>query len=149
MVNSMSYESLLQVHPVTLEFMPGLATHWQISPDRRTYRFRINPKARWSDGHEVTSEDVVATLKLKTDPGIQDPSALFTFGKMQSPVAVSKYIVEVRAKELNWRNFLYFAGTSIFPAHEIGASPASNTSTCTSSSTRRSLDPTKSVPRTS
>ena len=120
MVNSMSYESLLQVHPVTLEFMPGLATHWQISPDRRTYRFRINPKARWSDGHEVTTDDVIATLKLKTDPGIQDPSALFTFGKMESPKAVSKYIVEVRAKELNWRNFLYFAGTSIFPAHEIG-----------------------------
>jgi microcin C transport system substrate-binding protein len=121
MVNSMSYESLLQVHPVTLEFMPGLATHWQISPDKRTYRFRINPKARWSDGHEVTAEDVIATLKLKTDPGIQDPSALFTFGKMQTPVAVSKYIVEVRAKELNWRNFLYFAGTSIFPAHEISS----------------------------
>jgi microcin C transport system substrate-binding protein len=120
MVNSMSYESLLQVHPVTLEFIPGLATHWQISDDKMTYRFRINPKARWSDGREVTAEDVLATIKLKTDPGIQDPSALITFSKMEKPRAISKYIVEVKAKELNWRNFLYFAGTSIFPAHEIG-----------------------------
>ncbi|HWN80984.1 MAG TPA: extracellular solute-binding protein [Candidatus Udaeobacter sp.] len=120
MVASMSYESLLQVHPVTLEFMPMLATHWQISDDKMTYRFRINPKARWSDGREVTAEDVVATIKLKTDPGIQDPSAMITFSKMEKPRAISKYIVEVKAKEMNWRNFLYFAGTSIFPAHEIG-----------------------------
>ncbi len=119
-ISGLCYESLISVHPVTLEFIPSLATHWQIADDQMTYRFRINPAARWSDGHEVTAEDVVATIRLKTDPGIQDPSAAFTLGKMEKPRAISKYIVEVKVKDRNWRNFLYFGGTSIFPAHEIG-----------------------------
>ena len=60
-MTSLAYESLLGVHPTTLEYIPALATHWQISPDKLTYRFRINPNARFSDGTPVTADDVVAT----------------------------------------------------------------------------------------
>ena len=35
------YESLLDLHPITLEYVPLLATHWWISDDKTTYRFRI------------------------------------------------------------------------------------------------------------
>src|SRR5688572_5230036 len=31
---SLVYESLLNLHPTTLDYIPGLATHWQISDDR-------------------------------------------------------------------------------------------------------------------
>ncbi|PYS05971.1 MAG: hypothetical protein DMG12_05600, partial [Acidobacteria bacterium] len=61
------YESLLTLHPTTLEYMPVLATHWKIEPDKLTYRFRIDPNARYSDGTPVTAEDVVATWKFLTD----------------------------------------------------------------------------------
>ena len=44
---------------------------------------------------------------------------MLTFGKLNRPVAESKYIVRVQAKELNWRNFLYFSGMPIFPAHVL------------------------------
>ncbi|MGE0449505.1 MAG: extracellular solute-binding protein [Vicinamibacterales bacterium] len=115
----MVYESLVNVHPTTLAYIPALATHWQISPDKTIYRFRINPNARWSDGEPVTAEDVVATWSFKMDKGLQDPSNQMTFGKFEKPVAESKYIVSVKSKVLNWRNFLYFAGMSIFPAHVI------------------------------
>ena len=73
-INELVYESLLYLHPTTLEFIPGLATHWQISSDRLTYRFRINPNARWSDGMPVTADDVVASWRLTVDKGIQDPA---------------------------------------------------------------------------
>jgi len=63
----LAYESLLYLHPTTLEYIPGLATHWQIADDRRTFRFRINPNARWADGMPVTSDDVVATWRLSVD----------------------------------------------------------------------------------
>lgn len=118
-VADMCYQGLLQYHKDTLEWIPMLATHWQISDDRMTYRFRMNPKARWSDGSEVTADDVVATFKLLMDPTLLDPSAIMTFEKMEAPVAKSKYIVEVKAKEENWRNFLYFATQQIFPAKEV------------------------------
>ena len=53
MMQPMVYETLLSMHPTTLEFIPALATHWQISEDRMTYRYRLNPNARWSDGQPV------------------------------------------------------------------------------------------------
>ncbi len=118
-ITAMAYETLLGVHPSTLEFVPGLATHWQISPDKMTYRFRIDPNARFSDGVPVTSEDVVATYDFLLDKTLQDPMEQITYSKLSRPVAESKYIVRVQAKELNWRNFLYFSGMQIFPAHVL------------------------------
>jgi microcin C transport system substrate-binding protein len=120
-ITAMAYETLLGVHPTTLEFIPGLATHWQISPDKMTYRFRIDPNARFSDGVPVTSEDVVATYDFLLDKTLQDPMEQITYAKLSRPVAESKYIVRVQAKELNWRNFLYFSGMQIFPAHVLKA----------------------------
>ena len=55
------YESLLMLHPNTLEFIPSLSTHWQILRDYKTFRFRLNPKARWADGTQVTTKDIIAT----------------------------------------------------------------------------------------
>lgn len=119
MIGPMVYETLLSIHPTSLAFMPVLATHWQVSPDRATYRFRINPNARWADGQPVVADDVVATWVFRMDKGLQDPSNQMTFGKFEKPVAESKYIVRVQSKVLNWRNFLYFAGMSIYPAHVL------------------------------
>jgi microcin C transport system substrate-binding protein len=53
------------------------------------------------------------------DKGLQDPSNELTFGKFEKPVAESKYIVRVKSKQLNWRNFLYFGGMAILPAHVL------------------------------
>ena len=110
MVNNLVFESLLTIHPTTLEWMPQVATHWQVSSDRMTYRYRIDPNARWSDGQPVVADDVVATWMFMMDKGLQDPSAQLVFEKFDKPVAESKYIVSVKSKVLNWRNFLYFSG---------------------------------------
>ena len=118
-ITSMAYESMVGLHPTTLEHIPSLATHWQISEDKMTYRFRINPNARFSDGMPVTSEDVVATYDFMMDKTLLSPSNQMVFGKLERPVAESIYIVRVRAKELNWRNFLYFSGMAILPAHVL------------------------------
>jgi microcin C transport system substrate-binding protein len=119
MVHNLVYESLLNLHPTSLDWMPGLATHWQISSDRMTYRYRINPNARWSDGQPVVADDVVATWMLMMDKGLQDPSAQLVFEKYDKPVAETKYIVRVTSKVLNWRNFLYFSGMPLYPAHVL------------------------------
>lgn len=124
-IHELAYESLLLLHPTTLEYMPGLATHWQISNDRQTFRFRINPNARWADGMPVTADDVIASWKLATDKGIQDPARNLLYSNYEPPVAESKYIVSVRAKNDNWQNFMYFAvgarigGLFIYPAHVL------------------------------
>ncbi len=112
-------EGLIGQNPVTLDWIPSLATHWKISADRQTYSFRINPEARWSDGKEVTADDVIASYDLRMDPKCRFPSGPLVFGKFDRPVKKSKYVVEVHCKEDNWRNFLYFGSSAVFPAHEV------------------------------
>lgn len=115
------YETLLGTHPVTREYIPALASHWRISADKKTFTFRLDPNARWSDGKPVTTKDVISTWKLMTDPGILEPSSNLVYGKFEEPVAKSKYIFEVQAKTVNFRNLLYFgAAMYIYPDHEIG-----------------------------
>jgi microcin C transport system substrate-binding protein len=65
------------------------------------------------------ADDVVATWMLMMDKGIQDPSAQLVFEKYEKPVAESKYIVRVDSKVLNWRNFIYFSGMPVYPAHVL------------------------------
>ena len=103
------YEALLEEHPLTLDYVPRLASHWHVSDDKMTFKFRINPDARWWDGMPVTSDDVIATWDLLMDETILQPARQITFGKFERPVAESKYIVSVKANTKSWRNFLYFA----------------------------------------
>lgn len=120
MIQGMVYEALLTLHPSTLEYIPALATHWHISEDKLTYRYRIDPNARWSDGRPVIAQDVVATWRFLMDPGLQDPMGGIVWSKFEEPVAESKYIVRVKSARQNWRNFLYFsASMPIFPAHVL------------------------------
>lgn len=120
MLNSMVYETLLGLHPTSLAYMPALATHWQISPDKLTYRFRINPNAKFSDGTPVTSADVLASWKLVVDKGLQDPAVNLIFSKFDQPVVESRYIVSVKAKDQDWQNLLQFGNSLlIFPAHVL------------------------------
>ena len=116
-IMALCYESLLSQHPTTLEFVPSLASHWSISDDKMVFKFRINPDARWWDGMPVTADDIVATWDLRMDETILFPSSQITFGKYERPVAESKYIVSVKAKSVNWRNFLYFSTMVIHPNH--------------------------------
>ncbi|NUM34853.1 MAG: hypothetical protein HUU50_09925 [Candidatus Brocadiae bacterium] len=116
-MREMLYESLLKLHPNHLEFIPSLATHWQILRDSKTFRFRLNPKARWSDGTPITTRDVIATWQLLIDPKIESPYINQIFLRYHKPVAESKYIIHVTAKELNWQLFLNFAAMTLYPAH--------------------------------
>ena len=114
---ALCYQGLLSQHPTTLEFIPALASHWKISDDKMTFEFRINPDARWWDGRQVTSEDVIATWDLRMDETILSPAEQITYGKFERPVAKSKYLVSVKSKTVNWRNFLYFSTMALHPHH--------------------------------
>lgn len=121
MTESMLYEALLDVDPVTGEFIPRLASHWKISDDKFTYKFRLNPDARWADGKPVVAEDVIATWNKFVDPETLDPYMNEVFNSFEKPIAESKYIISVKSKEKNWRQFTYFStGMKILPAHIIG-----------------------------
>ena len=48
--------------------VPGVASSWEISPDRKTYTFHLRPEARWSDGKRVTAHDFMTSWQRTLDP---------------------------------------------------------------------------------
>ncbi len=65
--------SLVELNYETKEFMPGLATHWAFGADGKTVYYKLNEKAKWSDGEPVTSADYLFLIKMMRSPNIQDP----------------------------------------------------------------------------
>lgn len=49
---------LMAINPDNIDFLPALATGYQISPDKKQFTFFLNPMAKWQDGSPVTAEDV-------------------------------------------------------------------------------------------
>jgi len=47
---------------------PGVAESWTVSPDGRTYTFRLRPDAKWSDSAPVTARDFVETWRRTLTP---------------------------------------------------------------------------------
>ena len=120
MLSVFCYETLIGYNSEENHIVPGLASHWKISEDGKTFQFRIDPNARWSDGKPVVARDVVSTWDLHMDEGILEPRLQITFGKYSEPKEISKYIVEVTSNEKHFKNFLDFGWSmQIFPSHII------------------------------
>ena len=118
-IESLCFESLCAMHPETLETIPNLASHWKISEDNMKFTFRIDPRARGSDGKPVGADDVLATFRLIMDDTLVDPNNKVPLSVMNEPKVLSKYMFEVTCKRKHWRNFLTFSAFKILPAHEI------------------------------
>jgi oligopeptide transport system substrate-binding protein len=52
----------------TAAVAPGVASEWTMSPDGKTYTFKLRPDARWSNGDRVVAADFVAALRRLVDP---------------------------------------------------------------------------------
>ncbi|WP_031264085.1 ABC transporter substrate-binding protein [Sporolactobacillus laevolacticus] len=60
------FDSFLDMtHP--LKFEPKLAESIDTT-DNQTYKIKLNPKAKWSDGKPITADDVVFTFNLIANP---------------------------------------------------------------------------------
>jgi peptide/nickel transport system substrate-binding protein len=66
-LDALLFEPLVRVLP-TGTIQGRLASHWDVSPDGRSYAFTMRPNARWSDGTAVTADDVVFTVRTVQDP---------------------------------------------------------------------------------
>ena len=55
--------------------IPGAAESWTVSPDGKTYLFKLRPNSRWSDGKPLTAEDWVWSFRRMLDPATAFPLA--------------------------------------------------------------------------
>ena len=62
------YEGLVRLD-ARGNIIPGMATKWEVSPDRTVYTFYINHNTRWSDDKSlVTSDDFLFGIQRALDP---------------------------------------------------------------------------------
>ncbi|MEY3895726.1 MAG: hypothetical protein RLZZ214_1246 [Verrucomicrobiota bacterium] len=64
---------MVNLHPETMEMIPGLASEWATSGDGRTIYFRIDPEARYSDGVPVKARDFLISVYLRVSDNIVNP----------------------------------------------------------------------------
>lgn len=120
-ISGLVYETLLGLDAKTLKMTPALATHWKMSDDKLTYTFRLDPRARFSDGSSVTADDVIASYNIHADTTIEDPATNQRFSEgFERPTKISPLMVSVKVKKESWRNLMDFGGgLYIFPARYL------------------------------
>lgn len=60
-INRMLFAGLVRIDWEQQEIQPALAESWQVSPDGKTWTFKLRRGVRWSDGHPLTADDVLFT----------------------------------------------------------------------------------------
>jgi len=77
-VTSALFEGLVREDARDLHPVPGVADHWEVSPDGLAYTFHLRADARWSDGTPVTAPDFVASYRRILTPSLAaDNATLF------------------------------------------------------------------------
>ncbi len=111
------FETLLSMHPITLEYEPGLAEKWTISEDKKTFGFSIRKNARWSDGRPITAHDVKWTFDAILDPKNLTGPHKVSLERFSSPTVLDEHTIRFQAKDVHWMNLGAVGGFNILPKH--------------------------------
>ena len=68
--------------------VPGAAESWDISDDGLTYRFRLRPALKWSDGSPLTSADFLYSFRRLLTPDTAARFASFFYAIQNAPAVV-------------------------------------------------------------
>ena len=76
MINGM-FSRLVDYKFGSTEIVPQLADSWTISPDGLVYTFKLNPKAKFTNGRQVTAADIKYSIERAVNPKTQGPGGGF------------------------------------------------------------------------
>lgn len=117
------YDGLFSTDPHDGEIIPRLAKDLKILPDKKTYIVTLRRGAKWSDGKEITADDVVFTYGIIIFGGYGDTAtrdSLYVHGKLPTVEKIDKYTVKFTTPE-PFAPFLRTLGTPIAPKHVFKA----------------------------
>jgi microcin C transport system substrate-binding protein len=98
-------EQLLDRNPDTYDWIPALATKWEIAKDKKTFTFTLRPGATFSDGKPVTAEDVKFSFDVIVDPKMPTAHLRPYFDGIKSVEIVDPQTVKFIAKDTYFGNF--------------------------------------------
>ena len=116
-VQSYVQESLLIRDPETLEWLGLIADTWQVSPDGLTFTFNLRKGVKFSDGKELTADDVAFTFAFMMNPAINAPRERAYYEKIASVTATNPQQVVFKFKEPYFNSLALAGGMAILPRH--------------------------------
>ncbi|MBQ2645560.1 ABC transporter substrate-binding protein [bacterium] len=116
---ALMFDSLLTTDVNTGEVKPNMAKSIEISPDKKHYKITLRKGLKWSDGKEITSDDILFTWNDIILSGYGNTSvrdSVTIEGHLPKINKIDKYTVEfITIKP--FAPFLRFLSESIAPAH--------------------------------
>ena len=98
-VGYLVYDPLVVQDPETLEYLPALATSWEVSDDGLTWTFELRDDVVFHNGDPFTADDVKFTYERILDPATQATYALDDIGPLDRVEAVDDYTVRLHYRE--------------------------------------------------
>jgi len=122
-VNNLLWNSLVDYDYVTGRMMPAIAKSWTLAADSVTYTFHLRHGARFSDGHPITSADVVFSAEVGLDstlhPVVKD--VLTIDGRPFAFSAPDEYTVVVKTPRKFAMTLYSIASLRVLPRHRLEA----------------------------
>ncbi len=111
------YETMLSIDPTTVEREPHLARRWTISDDKKTFTFHLDPRAKWSDGTQITAADVAWTFRAILKPENRTGVHKVSLEVFEDPEILDERTIRFTARKVHWRNLGALGGMTILPKH--------------------------------
>lgn len=116
-LTGLMFDALIGMHPTREEPLGILAESWEISPDKRTYTFKIHPAAAWSDGVPITAHDVQFYYDVIMNPKHLTSLFRVDMSRFSRPEVIDEKTVRITAEEAHWKNFWSAGGFYALPKH--------------------------------
>jgi microcin C transport system substrate-binding protein len=111
------YDTLMELDSNTLEFKPLIAKSYGISQDKKVFTLKIDPRAKWADGKEITTADVKFTYDTIMNPKNLTSVMRLYYGRFNEPEIIDKYTIKFTAKTVHFQNLEQLAALNIIPKH--------------------------------
>jgi peptide/nickel transport system substrate-binding protein len=101
----------------SMNIVPELAESWKFSEDFREVTYHLRQDVKWSDGQQVTAEDVKYTFDLMTDPKVNYSRAGY-LQFVEKVEVIGTYTVRFKFNRL-YSDELFDTGIIVLPKHSL------------------------------
>ncbi|MBW8034537.1 MAG: hypothetical protein FVQ79_02420, partial [Planctomycetes bacterium] len=111
------FEALLEYDIDKYVYKPLLAESYEVAEDKLSVTFKIKQEACFSDGHPVTTDDVIFTFNMIMDPNTDTASHATYLNIIKDVVKIDDKTVKFIMKEVHFKSVSYAGMIEIYPKH--------------------------------
>lgn len=116
---SLMYSSLMGLNSIDLSFEPEIVRYCEVSDDKMMFTLHIDPRAAWSDGKPITSQDIKWTYDAIMNPDNLTGGSKVAMMRFEEPEIIDERTIRFHAKEVHWQNLLSLASLNVLPMHAM------------------------------